>query len=354
MSDQLQAWVERIQAAAASGTALRFRGGGTKDFYGQRLEGEILDTRSHTGIVNYEPTELVVTVRAGTPLAELEQALTDQGQMLGFEPPHFGDGATVGGCIAAGLSGPRRAAAGSVRDFVLGTSLIDGRGQRLHFGGEVMKNVAGYDVSRLMVGSLGTLGLLTEVSLKVLPVPAAEATIRLEMEGAAAIECFNRWAGQPLPITATCAVDGQAWVRLAGAEAAVNAARQKLGGELIDSAEAAAFWRSVREQTHPFFDGEGPLWRLALPSIVSPLGLIGERLIEWGGAQRWLHSHERADSLRQKVEAAGGHATLFRPGEADMPVFHPLAPAMARLQARVRASFDPAGIFSPGRLYDGR
>lgn len=353
MSDLSQTWVDQVAAAAAEGTAMRFRGGGTKDFYGQRLAGEVLDTRGHTGIVSYEPTELVVTARSGTPLAALEAVLAAEGQMLGFEPPHFGDGATVGGCVAAGLSGPRRAAVGAVRDFVLGTALIDGRGQHLHFGGEVMKNVAGYDVSRLMTGALGTLGLLTEVSFKVLPRPAAEATLRLEMQNAAAIEAFNTWAGQPLPITATCAVDGQAWVRLGGAEAAVASARQRLGGEWVEATEAEAFWGAVREQRHSFFSADGPLWRLSLPSTVPPLGLIGERLIEWGGAQRWVHSNERAERIRGAVVAAGGHATLFRGGEAAVPVFQPLAPAMAGLQARLRASFDPAGIFNPGRLYDG-
>jgi len=353
MSDQSQVWVERIQAAAANGEAIRIRGGATKDFYGQRLEGAELDTRAYTGIVNYEPTELVVTARAGTSLKELEQTLDAQGQMLGFEPPHFGDGATVGGCVAAGLSGPRRATAGAVRDFVLGTRIIDGRGQCLHFGGEVMKNVAGYDVSRLMTGSLGTLALITEVSFKVLPKPAAEATLVLDMEGGAAVEAFNGWAGQPLPLSATTWVDGRAWVRLSGAEAAVAAACKRLGGERVDEATAAAFWHSVREQTHAFFDGDLPVWRLSIPSVSAPLGLMGERLIEWGGAQRWFRSQEHARHIRDQVSALGGHATLFRGGDRRAGVFQPLDPVMARLQSRLRQSFDPAGIFNPGRLYDG-
>ncbi|WP_227816469.1 glycolate oxidase subunit GlcE [Nitrogeniibacter aestuarii] len=353
MSDQSQAWMECIQAAAAHGEAIRIRGGATKDFYGQRLEGAELDTRGHTGIVNYEPTELVVTARAGTTLAELEQALDAQGQMLGFEPPHFGEGATVGGCVAAGLSGPRRATAGAVRDFVLGTRIIDGRGQHLHFGGEVMKNVAGYDVSRLMTGSLGTLALITEVSFKVLPKPAAEATLVFDMETGVAVENFNGWAGQPLPISATAWVEGRAWVRLSGAEAAVAAACKRLGGERVDGEAAAAFWRSVREQTHGFFEGDMPVWRLSVPSVAAPLGLMGERLIEWGGAQRWFRTNEHANHIREQVTAVGGHATLFRGGDRRAGVFHPLDPVMAKLQTRLRQSFDPAGIFNPGRLYDG-
>jgi len=353
MSDQSHDWADRIQSAAARGEAIRIRGGATKDFYGQHLEGAELDTRGHAGIVNYEPTELVVTARAGTALKVLEEALDAEGQMLGFEPPHFGDGATVGGCVAAGLSGPRRATAGSVRDFVLGTRIIDGRGELLHFGGEVMKNVAGYDVSRLMTGSLGTLALITEVSFKVLPKPAAEATLALDMESAAAVEAFNTWAGQPLPLSATTWVDGRAWVRLSGAEAAVVAACKRLGGERVDAPAASAFWASVREQSHAFFSGDMPVWRISLPSVAAPLGLMGDRMIEWGGAQRWFRTNEHARHVREQVGAVGGHATLFRGGDRRAPVFHPLDPVMAKLQARLRQSFDPAGIFNPGRLYDG-
>ncbi|QID18719.1 glycolate oxidase subunit GlcE [Nitrogeniibacter mangrovi] len=354
MSDQIEAWCARVREAAASGQPIRIRGGGTKDFYGQHLAGEVLDTRAHAGVVSYEPTELVVTARAGTPLAELERVLAEQGQMLGFEPPHFGEGATVGGCVAAGLSGPRRATAGAVRDFVLGVRVIDGRGEALHFGGEVMKNVAGYDVSRLMAGSLGTLALITEVSFKVLPRPAAEITLQFEMEGASAIEIFNEWAGEPLPVSATAWCDGQAWVRLSGAEAAVAAAARQLGGDRLEPAAAEAFWRGLREQRHDFFAAEAPLWRLSLPSVTPPLGLGGARLIEWGGAQRWFRCEERAGQVREQIRALGGHATLFRGGDRAAGVFHPLDPVMDTLQARLKHAFDPAGIFGPGRLYDGR
>ncbi|HZX25902.1 MAG TPA: glycolate oxidase subunit GlcE [Telluria sp.] len=354
------------------------RGGGSKDWYGQAFDGDILDTRPYTGIVAYEPTELVITARCGTPLAEVEAALADNRQFLAFEPPHFGPGATLGGVIASGLCGPRRATAGAVRDFVLGAVLMDGQGDVLHFGGQVMKNVAGYDVSRLLAGSLGTLGLMLEHSIKVLPRPMAETTLRLSMSEIDALRALNEWAGQPLPISASCWHAGELTVRLSGAEPALRAARRVLGGEEVP--DAAAFWQSLREQQHHFFataanghprasggpwsdaqptesvrgdDGEA-LWRLALPSTASALVVGGEQLIEWGGAQRWLKAPGDAASaarIRASVAAAGGHATLFRGGDKSIGVFHPLAPALARINQRMRDAFDPAGIFNPGRMY---
>ncbi|MCB1962328.1 MAG: glycolate oxidase subunit GlcE [Rhodocyclaceae bacterium] len=353
MSDMQQVWVERIRAAADTGTQLRIRGGGSKDFYGQHTEGAVFDTREHRGVISYEPTELVITVRAGTPLVELEAVLAERGQMLGFEPPHFGPDATVGGCVAAGLSGPRRAAAGAVRDFVLGVTLIDGRGDVLRFGGEVMKNVAGYDVSRLMVGSLGTLGVLLDVSLKVLPVPVAEATLRFEADEVRALKQFNAWGAQPLPITASCWSAGAMCVRLSGAAAAVEAAARQLGGDRLEDAAATAHWAGMREQRNGFFGGNAPLWRVSVPSVAAPLGLDGAQLIEWGGAQRWLRSEADVRRIRDRAAALGGHATLFRGKDAATAVFHPLAPALKTIHSRLKASFDPAGIFNPGRLYDG-
>ncbi|MDH3318594.1 MAG: glycolate oxidase subunit GlcE [Betaproteobacteria bacterium] len=342
---------ERIRGAAARGAPLRLRGGGSKDFYGGDPRGEVLDTREHAGIVDYEPTELVVTARCGTPLAELEGALAAQGQMLAFEPPHYGAGATLGGCVAAGLSGPRRAAAGALRDFVLGVRLLDGRARELGFGGRVMKNVAGYDVSRLLAGSLGTLGLILEVSLKVLPRPAAERTLRFELPQDKAIESLNRWAGMPLPLSASAWRDGELAVRLSGAERAVQAAAQKLGGEALDAASAERFWSGIREQSDPFFAGEAPLWRLSVPSAAAPLELAGELLIEWGGALRWLRSGADTATVRGAAARAGGHATLFRGGDKAAGVFAPLAPALLRLHRELKAAFDPAGVFNPGRLH---
>lgn len=353
MSDMTEALRERVLAAAVDKTPLRIRGGGTKDFYGGPLTGEVLDTTGHAGIVAYEPTELVVTARCGTRLAELEAMLAEKGQMLAFEPPHFGEAATVGGCVAAGLSGPRRATAGSVRDFVLGVKVLDGRGEVLNFGGQVMKNVAGYDVSRLMAGALGTLGLLLEVSLKVLPKPQAEATLRLEMPEDKAIETMNRWAGQPLPISATCWEGtrnrGELTVRLSGARAAVAAAREKIGGE--DTADAAAFWRALREQQGEFFSGGAALWRLSVPSRSAHVELPGAQLIEWGGALRWLKSGAEATQVREAAAAAGGHATLFRGGDKPAGAFQPLPLPLMQIHRNLKRAFDPQGIFNPGRLY---
>ena len=347
---------QQILAASAAGKPLRLRGGGTKDWYGQQFDGEVLDTRAYAGIIDYEPTELVITARCGTPLADIEAALAARNQMLAFEPPHFGPGATVGGVVASALSGPRRASAGALRDFVLGAVLMDGHGERLAFGGQVMKNVAGYDVSRLLAGSMGTLGLILEVSLKVLPLPLREATLRLACAEIAALRLLNEWAGQPLPISASCWHDGVLSVRLSGAEAAVSAALQSLGGELLAPDDAAAFWLSLREQTHAFFAGAGSLWRLSLPPHASAVILKGRQLVEWGGAQRWLKLDGDADAaggqrIRQAVAALGGHATLFRGGDKAVGVFHPLAPAVEKIHQRLRQAFDPAGIFNPHRMY---
>jgi glycolate oxidase FAD binding subunit len=350
------AWIERVRAAAADRTPLRLRGGGTKDFYGRLPQGEVFDLSGHAGVVGYEPTELVVTVRGGTPLAELEALLATRKQYLAFEPPHFGAGATVGGCVAAGLSGPRRVAVGALRDFVLGVKLLDGRGEVLGFGGQVMKNVAGYDVSRLLAGSLGTLGILLEVSLKVLPRPLAEASLRFEMDEAAALDRLNAWAGQPLPISASAWTDGMLHLRLSGAEAAVTAAAARLGGERLDDGEAAAFWLGLREQQAPAFAREAaaaPLWRISLPSVAPPLALGGRQLIEWGGALRWLAGEGDAGKVRHRASELGGHATLFRGGEREGEVFQPLVPPLMALHRRLKAAFDPAGIFNPGRLYQG-
>jgi len=335
---------DRILDAAARGAPLRLRGGGSKDFYGNEPRGELLDTRGYAGIVSYEPTELVVTARCGTALAELEKILEENGQCLPFEPPHFGPEATLGGCVAAGLSGPRRASAGALRDFVLGVKLVDGRARALSFGGQVMKNVAGYDVARLAAGSLGTLGLIAEVSLKVLPLPACELSLELECSEAAALDSVNAWAGQPLPVSGTAWHAGRLCVRLSGAEPAVRAAAGKIGGTRI---EAQRFWHDVREHRHAFFGGSAPLWRLAVPSVCQPLGAPGATLIEWSGALRWL----RVQDGREIAAKAGGHATLFRSHEKREDVFTALDPVAMGLHRRLKAAFDPAGILNPGRMY---
>jgi glycolate dehydrogenase FAD-binding subunit len=350
----IERFAEVVRAASGRGAPLRLRGGGTKDFYGQALEGEVLDTRGYSGIVAYEPSELVITARCGTGLAEIEAAMRERGQMLAFEPPHFaqlGSGATLGGMIAAGLSGPRRQAAGALRDFVLGVKIMDGRGEVLAFGGQVMKNVAGYDVSRLMAGSLGTLAIILEVSLKALPLPAAEATLRLELPEDRAIEQLNRWGGKPLAISASAWTGGELGVRLSGAAAAVAAAEKKIGGEVVDAAQGERFWAGIREQTDPFFRNDAPLWRISVPSATPPLKLPGEPLIEWGGALRWLRSRADARTVRDAAQRARGHATLFRGGDKSVGVFQPLGAALMRIHKELKREFDPQGIFNRGRMY---
>jgi glycolate oxidase FAD binding subunit len=350
MDSVLEKLSETIRAAGRTKRALRLRGGGTKDFYGQALEGEVLDTRGYSGIVAYDPSELVITARCGAKLGEIETAMNERRQMLAFEPPHFGE-ATLGGMIAAGLSGPRRQAAGALRDFVLGVKIMDGRGEVLSFGGQVMKNVAGYDVSRLMAGSLGTLGIILEISLKALPLPAAEATLRLELPEDKAIEKLNKWGGKPLPISASAWTGGELGVRLSGAAAAVAAAREKIGGELVDDERARRFWGGIREQTDPFFRDDAPLWRISVPSATPPLKLPGEPLIEWGGALRWLCSQADARTVREAAKRAGGHATLFRGGDKSVGVFQLLAPALMKIHKELKREFDPQGIFNRGRMY---
>ncbi len=350
MDQTLQAFKEQIISASATKTPLRIRGNGTKDWYGQSFDGQLLDTTAYSGIVSYDPTELVITARAGTTLREIGKALAAQKQMLAFEPMRFDGLATLGGIVAAGLSGPRRQAVGSVRDFVLGAVLMDGRGDVLHFGGQVMKNVAGYDVSRLLTGSLGTLGLLCEISIKVLPRPTAQHTVQFALSESEALKQLNLWAGQPLPISGSAWYQGRLTVRLSGARAAVDAAITSMGGDAV--ADADSFWDAVREHTHEFFnDAPKGLWRLSLPTVAPALSLPGEQFIEWGGAQRWLKTDADVATIRAAAEKAGGHATLFKGGDKSVGVFHPLQPTVARIHRNLKNTFDPAGIFNPGRLY---
>ncbi len=342
--------IEQFKQRILEGKPLCIRGAGSKDFYGNAAQGEVLDTRGYSGIVAYEPTELYVTAKCGTPSAEIEAELAAQGQFLAFEPPRFSPDSTVGGAVAAGLSGPRRVSAGALRDFVLGVKLLDGAARELTFGGQVMKNVAGYDVSRMIAGSLGTLGLITEVSLKVLPQPVADATLRFEMSQSAALEKLNRWAGQPLPLVASAWESGVLTIRLAGARAAIEAAKQKVGaGGTAD----VMFWDVLRDQTAVFFKTD-TLWRLSVPSTAPELKLPGEQLIEWGGALRWLKSSASAETIRAAAAAVGGSATLYRaPAELKEKVgaFAPVPAQLMALHLNLKAAFDPQGIFNPGRLY---
>ncbi|WP_291994601.1 glycolate oxidase subunit GlcE [Candidatus Accumulibacter sp. ACC003] len=352
MDTLIENWITRIADAARSGASLTIRGGGSKDFYGGPERGERLEVSEHRGVVAYEPTELVVTARAGTPLVELAATLADKGQWLAFEAPHFGPSATVGGMLASGLSGPRRQAVGALRDFVLGVKMLSGSGEVLSFGGQVMKNVAGYDVPRLLAGSLGTFGVVLEASFKVLPLPVAEKSLRFALDEAAALARLNEWGGRPLPISASAWHDGTLTLRLSGAAAAVEAAQRNLAGEPLADADAAAFWHSVREQTHAFFAGDAPLWRLSLPSV-APLQALGPTLVEWGGAQRWLRAGD-ARAIRVAAAKAGGHATLFRADDAlktSAGVFQPLAAPLARIHRQLKSAFDPQGVFNRGRMY---
>jgi glycolate oxidase FAD binding subunit len=354
----LQRLRDRVLVARDSKTALEIRGGCTKRFYGNVPSGEPLEVRELAGITSYEPTELVVTALAGTPLMELESVLAERGQCLPFEPPHFGTVGTVGGMVAAGLAGPARACVGPLRDFVLGVTMLNGLGERLTFGGQVMKNVAGYDVSRLIAGSMGILGVICEVSLKVMPTFPACRTVCIEMDEAAALKQLNRWAGESFPLNASAWHMGRLYVRLAGANAAVERALGGVGGRALEPRAAAAWWSDIRDHRHEFFTfsdaqlehGECS-WRLAVPDSAPPMDLPGEQFIEWGGGQRWWRTAASASQIRSTAERAGGHATLVRAADKRPGVFTVLKAASMNIHKRLKQSFDPAGIFNPGRLY---
>jgi glycolate oxidase FAD binding subunit len=372
MDSGITSFINQINTAAIAKAPLRIRGGGSKDFYGEPFDSALplLDTRSYSGIVSYEPSELVITVKAGTPLAEVEAALAEKNQCFAFEPPHYAQGSTIGGMVAAGLAGPARACVGGVRDYVLGAHLINGRGELLEFGGQVMKNVAGYDVSRALAGSLGTLGLITQVSLKVLPVAHAEATLRFEMDEATAIRRCNEWAGQPLPLNASSWVIDQGvgtlYLRLRGAVAAVESACKRLatevGGVRVDSSETSADWSASRDLQLPWFKAGfargDDLWRISVPQTTAPLNL-GDTMIDWLGGQRWLFTptterEQAAQRIRQAVQVAGGSTTLFIASRAySMPAtsrFDAQNPPLKHIHQQLKTEFDPAGIFNPGRL----
>jgi glycolate oxidase FAD binding subunit len=339
---------ERLLRAAAEGTALDLVGGGSKAFLGRITESEAFDVSAHRGVISYEPTELVITARAGTPLTEIEALLSDSGQMLAFEPPHFGATATLGGTVASALSGPRRPYAGAVRDFVLGTKVLSGEARTLTFGGQVMKNVAGYDVSRLMVGAMGTLGVLLEISLKVLPLPAQTTTLSFPLDAAAAIEQMNAWAAKPVPLSGAYHQKNRLYVRLSGTAGGVAEAVERLQGDVVEDERR---WLDLREHRLEHFDTDLPLWRLSVPPATPPLALAGETVIDWGGALRWLKSESQGEEIRAVVAKVGGHATLYRNGDRRGEVFHPLAQPLLKLHQRLKASFDPKGILNRGRMY---
>ena len=374
---QVDAFREQILNAAKNKTPLSIEGGGTKSWYGNPNNYAKLDTRSYSGILEYQPEELVITACAGTPLKEIEAVLKEKNQVLAFEPPHFGENATFGGAIAAGLAGPGRITVGNFRDFVLGARILDGKGQDLSFGGKVMKNVAGYDVSRLLPGSLGTLSLLLEASVKVLPKPAATASLRCQISQEKALKALNEWAGQPLPLSASCWIgsakggDGELTFRLAGAAAAVKAAIP-LMSSLVNASElneevAEDFWNNLREQKLSAFGNLGAdqtLYRLALPAACGPLAISGANddiVLEWHGQQRWIKApgdEATFTAIKAIANSHGGHATRFRQGANVDPSYQRFtllteqahSKALEAVQERLRSAFDPAGVFATKRL----
>jgi glycolate oxidase FAD binding subunit len=354
--DITAALVERVRAASAAKKPLRIAGGDTKCFYGRPVAGDTLALAGHHGVLRYDPAELVITARGGTRLADIDTLLARHGQQLPFEPPYFGPTATLGGTVAAGLAGPARVGRGPLRDYVLGTRLLTGDGRVLKFGGEVMKNVAGYDVSRLLAGSLGILGVLLEVSLKVLPVARATRTVRRRIDAPGAVDLLGTAVQRGLPLTASFWCAGELYARLEGSPSGLDEAMPTMGDDVLGEHDAAALWHSVREQTHPYFAAARPLWRLSLPASVTGLALIpADRVaFEWHGAQAWLTAVERA-TVDLITRAAGGHATLFRRGDADDgttgDVFAPLPAPLLDLHRAVKRVFDPAGVLNPGRLY---
>jgi glycolate oxidase FAD binding subunit len=346
--DHTSALVEQVREATARRAPLRIVGGDTKRFYGRAIEAQALETRGHSGILRHDPAELVLTARSGTPLSEIEVALADKGQRLPFEPPHFGPGATLGGAVACGLAGPARAWSGALRDFVLGVRVLTGDGRVLRFGGEVMKNVAGYDVARLMAGSLGVLGVLLDVSLKVLPLPPGERTLALEMDETMALTRLADLARSALPLSAGSWIDGRACLRFEGSDATLDEIQRRIGGEPVT--DPCGFWIGLREQSHPFFAGDAPLWRCTVPPLAPSLSLDGTPLIEWNGLQRWFRCPPGV-TAQEAAAAVGGHATLFRHTPDAGDVFAPLPAALLRLHRALKRAFDPAGILNPGRMY---
>lgn len=349
-NDNTQALHEQVQIALDQRQPLLIVGGNSKAFYGNESQGQILETRQHSGVVAYEPSELAITVRCGTNLQALEALLAEQGQMFAFEPPSLSPDSTIGGAVAAGLSGPARPWQGSIRDHLLGVRLVTGYGKIAQFGGQVMKNVAGYDVSRLMAGSLGTLALILEVSLKVVPRPAAEITLALEMPETDALELGVRLRHDAMPLTGACYFDGCFYVRLSGTEASVNTAVRTIGGEFLP--EPQQFWQALRNQTHEFFQPlDRPLWRLSFPSATPHISsLEGNSLVEWAGAQRWLYSNIPVNLIRSIAEKYKGQATLYRGRLPGVSTFHPQPPGLLQVQERLKQALDPQGIFNPNRM----
>ena len=351
MADVSEALRKQILKARKKEQKLNIVGGGTKSFIGRKSDdtADTLSLADHTGIVEYHPVELIMTVRAGTRIADIEAALAEEGQCLHFEPPSFGDGSTLGGTLACNLSGPARPWSGSVRDQVLGVRLLNGKGEHLRFGGQVMKNVAGYDVSRLQAGAMGTLGAITEISLKVMPRPATSLTLVQDMPIEDVIKYMNQRASEPKPITGAAWADGKVYLRLSGAKSAVEATAEKWTGDVMEQGEA--FWQKLQHMQHDFFAGDEPLWRFSIGSTAANPELDGPWLIDWAGSQRWYRGEADSARLESMAQRAGGQVSLFRGGDRSDDVMHYQPQALQNIQKRLKESFDPDGLFNPGRLY---
>ena len=338
-----------VDHALTQKTPLALHGGRSKSFYGRESNGQPLDLRGHNGIVDYEPTELVLTARCGTPLSTIEAILQEQQQMLAFEPPYFDSNATLGGAVASGLSGPRRPFGGAVRDAVLGIRILNGRSEMVSFGGKVMKNVAGYDLSRLMAGSLGTLAILLQVSLKVVPRPAVERTLVHEVDAAQALALMNRWGRESLPLSGLFWDNGFLYARLSGTTATIDTAAAKLGGDYLP--DDARLWCDLRDHRLKFFGTQPTLWRLSVAPATPMLELSGQWLLDWGAAQRWLVSDEAPERIFHVAAECGGHACRFRSDDRLAQIFQPLPAPLYRLHKQLKQAFDPHHIFNPQRMY---
>jgi glycolate oxidase FAD binding subunit len=348
MNDYRDDITSTIQRAYQKKIPLHVSAGNTKHFYGRNIQAKTLSLAHHKGIIEYEPSELYITARSGTPLQEIEQTIAEQHQIIPCEPPYFGTAATIGGMVASGLAGPRRVHAGTVRDCILGAEIINGKGEFLRFGGKVMKNVAGYDVSRLMCGALGTLGVLMSVSLRLLPKPVCEQTIALSLGSNMAIEKMNQWANTAMPISATFFDGRSLYLRLSSSLSAIETCKRKIGGEVMNQDEM--FWNNIKEQAHNFFDSTKPLWRISVPTYTQNLNLPGECAIEWNGALRWYLSDADETTIRSEAEHVGGNANLFK-GSITENVFHPLSKTSMRIHKKLKQAMDPAGILNPGKMF---
>jgi glycolate oxidase FAD binding subunit len=345
--------VEIIAEAAASGRKLEIVGGGTRAEIGAPRDVERLDMTAFSGVIDYDPAELVLTAGAATPLAEIEALIASNNQMLAFEP-HGAPGSTLGGIVAAGISGSRRVSRGAVRDHLLGFKAVSGRGEAFVGGAKVVKNVTGYDLPKLACNSWGRLFAMTEVTLKVLPAP--ETTLTLAAEGldpAAAVALMSKALGSQADVAAAACSGGITALRLEGFGPSVAARRGLLEAmaplRAFSETEATRFWTTLKD---PLSDAP-VLWRLSLPAsrAVEVLGL-GPWVMDWAGAQVWLASGD-AVAVRAAAQAAGGHAMLARAPETmgrERPTLHPQPAPVEALEARLRRAFDPAGVFETGRF----